>query len=93
MVCTEHTNVTWDTHAVATAACESSPDEPGLHDTYSSPPQNRSNPHPRGSCATKEQAFWAEQRKRRATAGDPVDQAVRCQPLTRHRPCILVTDW
>lgn len=53
MVCTEHTNVTWDTHAVATAACESSPDEPGLHDTYSSPPQNRSNPHPRGSCATR----------------------------------------
>lgn len=38
MVCTEHTNVTWDTHAVATAACESSPDEPGLHDTYSSAP-------------------------------------------------------
>lgn len=39
MVCTEHTNVTWDTHAVATAACDSSPDEPGLHDTYSSPPR------------------------------------------------------
>lgn len=38
MVCTEHTNVTWDTHAVATASCASSPDEPGLHDTYSSAP-------------------------------------------------------